>query len=198
MRNSKKAWLFIFIGVLLAVLLMFVMSKNSPEDVIDGNNTNQSITSAVDKPTYAEKTETPTDKSEENNTSAALTTMNEEASAIMEEAASATAEEPVTASEAAETSSENDDTQYAFRSSKLLNQHYQKHGIDMGFSSAEEYEKAAGEVIKNPNSLHKLEAEDGDDIYYLEETNEFVVVSTDGYIRTYFNPDRGIDYYNRQ
>ncbi|MCM1300012.1 MAG: hypothetical protein NC228_10660, partial [[Eubacterium] siraeum] len=75
---------------------------------------------------------------------------------------------------------------------------YQEHGIDMGFSSAEEYEKAAEAVVKNPNSLHKIEAEDGDDVYYLEATNEFVIVSTDGYIRTYFNPDRGIDYYNGQ
>ena len=42
------------------------------------------------------------------------------------------------------------------------------------------------------------EKEDGDDVYYIQDTNEFVVVSTDGYIRTYFNPDDGIDYYNRQ
>lgn len=87
---------------------------------------------------------------------------------------------------------------YTFRSEKLLLDHYKKHGIDMGFDSAEAYEAAANEVIHNPDALHKLEAEDGDDIYYLEETNEFVVVSTDGYIRTYFNPDKGIDYYNRQ
>ena len=40
--------------------------------------------------------------------------------------------------------------------------------------------------------------EDGDYIYYLESTNEFVVVSTDGYIRTYFKPTDGIDYFNRQ
>lgn len=89
-------------------------------------------------------------------------------------------------------------TVYTFRSEKLLLDHYKKHGIDMGFDSAEAYEAAANEVIHNPDALHKLEAEDGDDIYYLEETNEFVVVSTDGYIRTYFNPDKGIDYYNRQ
>lgn len=91
-----------------------------------------------------------------------------------------------------------DDTVYTFRSEKLLLDHYKKHGIDMGFDSAEAYAAAANEVIHNPDALHKLEAEDGDDIYYLEETNEFVVVSTDGYIRTYFNPDKGIDYYNRQ
>ena len=36
------------------------------------------------------------------------------------------------------------------------------------------------------------------DVYYKEDTNEFVVVSTDGYIRTYFNPDSGKKYFDRQ
>lgn len=85
-----------------------------------------------------------------------------------------------------------------FRSEYLLDQHYEKHGIDMGFASAEEYAAAACMVIVNPDTLHKLEAEDGDDVYYLESTNEFVVVSKDGYIRTYFLPDDRIDYFNRQ
>lgn len=87
---------------------------------------------------------------------------------------------------------------YTFRNQKLLNSHYEKHGKDMGFSSAKEYEKAASAVVTNPKALHKTEAEDGDDVYYVESTNEFVIVSTDGYIRTYFNPDAGIAYYNRQ
>ncbi len=85
-----------------------------------------------------------------------------------------------------------------FYSDKLLNQHYEKHGKDMGFDSPEEYEKAANEVIFNEETLHKTEKEDGDDVYYLEDTNEFVIVSTDGYIRTYFLPDDGIKYFNRQ
>ena len=85
-----------------------------------------------------------------------------------------------------------------FRNQYLLDQHYEKHGIEMGFASAEEYELAAYKVTIHPDTLHKIEAEDGDDVYYREETNEFVVVSTDGYIRTYFNPSGGIDYYNRQ
>lgn len=88
--------------------------------------------------------------------------------------------------------------EYYFRNSKLLNQHYDKHGIEMGFDSAEEYEKAASDVVNNPDALHKTEEEDGDDIYYVEDTNEFVVVSTDGYIRTYFNPSAGKAYYDRQ
>ncbi len=96
------------------------------------------------------------------------------------------------------TSAENVQSDLKFRNQKLLDQHYEKHGKDMGFSSAEEYEAAAGRVVANKDTLHKIEEEDGDDVYYLEETNEFVVVSTDGYIRTYFNPDDGLDYYNRQ
>lgn len=93
-------------------------------------------------------------------------------------------------------SSEN--TDYFFRNEKLLNQHYEKHGIDMGFDSPESYEKAASDVINNPKALNKEEAEDVDFVFYLEDTNEFVVLSTDGYIRTYFLPDAGKKYYDRQ
>lgn len=85
-----------------------------------------------------------------------------------------------------------------FRNDSLLESHYEKHGIEMGFDSAKEYEKAAAAVTTDPDVLHKLEAEDGDDVYYLERTNEFVVVSKDGHIRTYFHPSAGLDYYNRQ
>lgn len=87
---------------------------------------------------------------------------------------------------------------YYFRNESLLESHYEKHGIDMGFESAQAYEAAADKVVSHPDVLHKKEAEDGDDVYYVEETNEFVVISKDGYIRTYFNPSAGIDYYNRQ
>ena len=87
---------------------------------------------------------------------------------------------------------------YKFRNQKLLDSHYEKHGIEMGFESAAAYEAAASAVVNNPEALHKTEKEDGDDVYYLEDTNEFVIVSKDGYIRTYFNPNDGIKYFNRQ
>lgn len=87
---------------------------------------------------------------------------------------------------------------YAFRSDALLEEHYQKHGVEMGFATKEDYVAAANVVIYSPDALHKLEAEDGDDVYYLEATNEFVIVSTDGYIRTYFYPNDGKDYFDRQ
>ncbi|MBR6472675.1 MAG: hypothetical protein IKS99_02960 [Firmicutes bacterium] len=89
-------------------------------------------------------------------------------------------------------------TVYTFRNDRLLQEHFDKHGREMGFTSAEDYQKAASDVANNPNSLHKLEKEDNDDVYYLEETNEFVVVSRDGYIRTYFCPDSGKKYFDKQ
>ena len=88
--------------------------------------------------------------------------------------------------------------EYGFKSSKLLKQHYEKHGIDMGFASAEEYEQAASDVINNPDALTKTEKEDGDYVFYVESTNEFVILSTEGYIRTYFLPDAGKKYYDKQ
>ena len=88
--------------------------------------------------------------------------------------------------------------EYHFQNENLLESHYEKHGIEMGFSSSEEYESSASDVVNDPESLHKTEKEDGDDVYYKEDTNEFVVVSTDGYVRTYFNPDAGKKYFDRQ
>lgn len=87
---------------------------------------------------------------------------------------------------------------YTFRSSKLLNEHYEKHGKEMGFANAKAYEKAACDVINNPDALTKTEKEDGDYVFYIEATNEFVILSKDGYIRTYFLPSAGKKYYDRQ
>lgn len=96
------------------------------------------------------------------------------------------------------TSIEVEENEYSFRNNKLWTEHYEKHGIEMGFANKEEYAKAANKVINNPDSLHKLEKEDGDDVYFLEETGEFVVVSKDGYIRTYFIPSAGKKYFDKQ
>ena len=102
----------------------------------------------------------------------------------------------------ATTSYESSYVEYHFRNEKLLNQHFEKHGGEFsdyfGYETAQEYEKGASDVINNPDALYKTEAEDGDGVYYLESTNEFVILSTDGYIRTYFLPSGGIDYFNRQ
>lgn len=88
--------------------------------------------------------------------------------------------------------------EYHFRNQKYLDQHFDKHGSEFDYDSAEEYEQGASDVINNPEALYKIEQEDGDHVYYIEDTNEFVVLSKDGYIRTYFRPSAGIDYFNRQ
>lgn len=85
-----------------------------------------------------------------------------------------------------------------FRNERLLDDHFIKHGSEFGYSTKEEYLEGANKVINSPSSLHKQEGEDGDDIYYDEKSNEIVFVSEDGYIRTYFKPSEGINYYNRQ
>ena len=87
---------------------------------------------------------------------------------------------------------------YTFRNDAYLAEHFEKHGEDFDYSTKEEYLAGANHVVASDDALHKLESEDGDDVYYLEASNEFVIVSTDGYIRTYFRPKDGIAYYNRQ
>lgn len=88
--------------------------------------------------------------------------------------------------------------QYSFRKAEYLQEHFDKHGAEFGYATADEYLAGANRVVASPGALHKLEAEDGDDVYYLESTNEFVIVSTDGYLRTYFKPDDGKAYFDRQ
>lgn len=82
-----------------------------------------------------------------------------------------------------------------FRGADRLSSHFGKHRAEAGCSTESEYVAAANAVVANDAALHKEEA-DGDDIYYLEETGELVVVSTKGYIRTYFISD--LDYFGRQ
>lgn len=91
---------------------------------------------------------------------------------------------------------------YHFRNKKLLNQHFEKHGAefdgDFDYETAEDYETGASDVINNDEALFKYEKEDGDGVYYIEATNEFVILSKDGYIRTYFRPNNGKKYFDKQ
>lgn len=90
-------------------------------------------------------------------------------------------------------------TQYKFRYEDRLTQHYNKHNEDFGYASQEEYEQHASDVVNNPKALHKTEKEDGDDVYFLESTGEFVIVAKGtNYIRTYFKPSAGKAYFDRQ
>ncbi len=66
---------------------------------------------------------------------------------------------------------------YVFRTQEQLSDHFERHGKEMGYDSEEAYLEGANRVVLSPDTLHKLEEEDGDDVYYLEATNEFVIVS---------------------
>ena len=98
------------------------------------------------------------------------------------------------------------DTQeyFYFRNKRYANDHFKKHRAEFNYSSVDEYVAGANRVIDNPDSLYRIEQDDGDFIYFLEKTGEIVFVSrvTDRnkkhFIRTYFRPDSGIRYFNRQ
>ena len=87
---------------------------------------------------------------------------------------------------------------YRFKTEELLKANFEEYGKNMGFSSAAEYEQAASDVINNPDALHKTDTNDGFEVYYIVNTNEFVEVTTDGYIREYFKPDAGKLYFDSQ
>ena len=92
--------------------------------------------------------------------------------------------------------------EYYFRYKSYLTEHYEKHGIEMGFKDANAYRKAASDIINSAGEkgiLSKYKSDgSGDMCFYVEATKEFVVLSKDGYIRTYFLPDSGYAYYQRQ
>lgn len=86
-----------------------------------------------------------------------------------------------------------------FRTQQLLDSHYVKHGAEFGNITKEQYLAAANKLLNSSgaNILKKTEP-DGDILIYNTDTNEFLVLSYDGFIRTYFKPSDGIDYFNRQ
>lgn len=87
---------------------------------------------------------------------------------------------------------------YTFRDEEHLLEQYEKHKDKFHYDTPEEYEEQANRVIHTFAVLHKQEKEGDDNIYYAVDTNELVVVSSDGYIRTYFKPEEGMKYYNKQ
>ena len=94
-----------------------------------------------------------------------------------------------------------EEKEYYFRYKSYLDEHYEKHGIEMGFPNANAYRKAASDIINaagNEGVLSKYKSDgSGDMCFYVEATKEFVVLSNDGYIRTYFICS-GLKYYEKQ
>ena len=87
---------------------------------------------------------------------------------------------------------------YKFRNKGLWEEHFEKHGAEFPYNTKEEYLEGANIMLQNPDCLYKKEKEDNDDVYFLEATGEFAIVSTDGYLRTYFKPSKGKKYFDKQ
>ena len=197
-KNMKKRS---FLTAFAALMMALMMLCGCSESV--GYEEAYSSQSASETTVYIEASAIEEEKEEtisEEVTSTELDEKQEENAVnetVSEEIASANLDEKLE-----ETSAETEKAvqRYYFRSEKLFDSHYEKHGAEFGDITQEEYLDLANELINAEGDyiLHKTEKEDGDFLYYDTETNEFLVLSTDGYIRTFFKPSAGIDYWERQ
>lgn len=78
-----------------------------------------------------------------------------------------------------------------------LERHFQKHGHEMGFTRAEDYLRAAQELVRGGPGIETW-VRGTDTLFYRERTNDFAVLSSRNVIRTYFRPDDGRRYWERQ
>lgn len=79
-------------------------------------------------------------------------------------------------------------------------EHWEKHGGDFPeIHSAQDYERAAQSFVTAPPSgtLTKHRT-NGDTLFYDPATNTFAVADRDGEPRTFFRPNSGRDYWERQ
>ncbi|HEX3809155.1 MAG TPA: hypothetical protein VHW02_05585 [Rhizomicrobium sp.] len=78
--------------------------------------------------------------------------------------------------------------------------HWQKHGNEFPeFHNATEYESGALAFVRNPppGTLTKHRS-NGDTLFYNPQSNTFAVSARNGVPRTFFRPDNGMNYWNRQ
>ncbi len=191
--NKKIVSIISGIVVILAGAGVIFFNLDNEYENLPESSITETVTSSVIETTTEPITEIITETVTESTTETVTETVTESITEITSEIFSEEATEIFT--------DDNNYVEYHFRNEKLLNQHFQKHGgefSEFNYLTAQDYEKGASDVINNPEALFKVEADDGDGVYYIEQSNEFVILSTDGYIRTYFRPTRGIDYFNKQ
>ena len=192
-KTTKQDWIFrafVFVCILASY---FVIVRTKPDNMAIGSQTTATVSASIENKSSIEEGSTVSaSDSESQSTSTSTSKKASDNTSTSESVSTSTGQNTESVDQVVET------VDYKFRNDSMLTSHYEKHGIEMGFDSKEAYEAAASAVINNPQALHKIEAEDGDDVYYVEATNEFVVLSTDGYIRTYFLPDSGKKYFDKQ
>lgn len=89
---------------------------------------------------------------------------------------------------------------HSFTSEEVLKKHFEKHVVEFGNITVEEYLKFANALSDTPISddVVQLVRSDGSVSKYRFSTNEFVVTTKDGNIRTYFKPKDKEAYWNEE
>lgn len=87
-----------------------------------------------------------------------------------------------------------------FRTQHLLEEHYAKHGKDFGNITIDEYLRMAQQLRDSRPGKYILEAKrrPGGGAKFDTRNNAFVSYGADGTIRTFFVPNDGIRYFERQ
>ena len=84
---------------------------------------------------------------------------------------------------------------------KSLDNHFYDHGKDMGFDSKESYKQHAikfANTVDKKNCTSFVYSKTGSTYKYNKVTNEFAIITKDGYVVTYFKPKEVYDYYKKQ
>ena len=84
-----------------------------------------------------------------------------------------------------------------FETPKLMQRHYKKHGKEYGDISIESYLSLANELANMPDSedVEKMVRSDESTAIYRFSTNDFLVLTKEGNIRTFFKPKSGKEYW---
>lgn len=87
----------------------------------------------------------------------------------------------------------------AFASDERLEEHWVKHRSEFGQISRDEYLQRARTFFADESADKETkQRENGDELHFNASTSEFGVLSDDNTIRTYFRPNSGRRYWERQ
>lgn len=92
------------------------------------------------------------------------------------------------------------DTRVGFTSARSLDEHYEKHGREFGSITREQYLRLAQELRDAPvgGSVREAERSDGVITRFDARSGAFIAFHDDKTIRTYFKPNDGVRYFERQ
>lgn len=87
-----------------------------------------------------------------------------------------------------------------FETPEKMQKHYDKHIDKYGNISILEYIALANELVnaKDTDGIEKIVRSDESTAIYRFSTNDFLVITKDGYIRTFFKPDDGEKYWREE